>query len=237
MTKKEISIEDLLVKVNIEKLRNLAGVSEQNLAKVEALHDLLRKGKTWEDEDVKHLFGVLPDSYPFCQAYIHNEALVRIGKAKPIKVVPIPGEKDSRKKWVPIEKADELGAIVSIPIKGYEIFCASCGNVFIGKEPFHQNFCSDHSGRGTPKKDKPIQEQPQPSPESKPDKPEDKLQPKRRGRPKKSESAKSPTAKDKPKSKRGRPPKKDSDKKATTKKSTRKTTPKKSTEKRGTKKK
>ena len=214
---KEKTMEQLLEKVSIEKLKSV-GVNDTEIAKVEALHDLLKKGKTWKDKEVRHLFGVLPDSFPFCQAYIHNEALIRIGKAKPIKVVPIPGEKDSRKKWVPIEKADEMGAITSIPIKGYEIFCASCGNIFIGKEPFHQNFCSDHSGKSTPKKDKAVQEQPQPSPEKELDKPEDKPK-KRRGRPKKSESEKSPAIKAKPKARRGRPPKKDSGKKAITKKS------------------
>jgi len=223
--------QDKYATIHVHVRRGIVETTE--IAKVEALHDLLKKGKTWKDEEVKHLFGVLPDSYPLCTAYVHNEILVRIGKAKPIKVVPIPGEKDSRKKWIPIERADELGVPATIPIKGYEIFCASCGNIFIGKEPFHQNFCSDHSAKSTPKKDKVVQEQPQPSPETKPDKPEDKPKPKRRGRPPKSESEKSPSTKDKPKARRGRPPKKDSEKKAKTKR----TTSKKSARKGGAKKK
>jgi len=154
---------------------------------------------------VKHLFGVLPDSYPFCQAYIHNEALVRIGKAKPIKVVPIPGEKDSRKKWIPIEKADELGVPATIPIKGYEIYCASCGKIFIGKEPFHQNFCSKCVGRKLPE----IESKPDQKPKSaksiptkskpKTEKivPTDKPKPKRRGRPPKNKSEKKPSKRSK----------------------------------------
>jgi len=94
MTKKEKTMEELLEKINISKLKEV-GANPQDIAKVEALHDLLKQGKTWEDEEVQQLFGVLPDSFPFCTAYIHNEILVRIGKAKPIKIVPRPGIKDS----------------------------------------------------------------------------------------------------------------------------------------------
>ncbi|MBW1677506.1 MAG: hypothetical protein JRJ79_13115 [Deltaproteobacteria bacterium] len=97
MTKKEKTMEELLEKINISKLKEV-GANPQEIAKIEALHDLLKQGKTWEDEEVQHLFGVLPDSFPFCTAYIHNEILVRIGKAKPIKIVPRPGIKDSRLK-------------------------------------------------------------------------------------------------------------------------------------------
>jgi hypothetical protein len=152
MTKKVKTVEELLEKINIEKLKSV-GVNDNEIAKVEALHDTLRKGKTWEDKEVQQLFGVLPDSFPFCTAYISGEILVRIGKARPIKVISRPGIKNSRLRWIPIEKADEYGAPASLPIQGYGIICAQCHKIFIGKEPFHQNFCSDCSGRKTKKQE------------------------------------------------------------------------------------
>ena len=193
MTKKEKSMEDLLTKVNMEKLRNMAGVSEQDITKVEALHDLLKQGKTWEDEEVQQLFGVLPDSFPFCTAYIHNEILVRIGKAKSIKIVPRPGIKESRLKWVPVERSEEFNVPAQISIKGYEIICAGCHKTFIGKEPFHQNFCHTCSGKktkesepqATPEPVKPAMVEPVVSLSSEPEKPK-----KRRGRPPKDKSDK-----------------------------------------------
>jgi len=167
MTKKEKTMEELLEKINISKLKEV-GANPQDIAKVEALHDLLKQGKTWEDEEVQQLFGVLPDSFPFCTAYIHNEILVRIGKAKPIKIVPRPGI-----------KSEEFNVPAQISIKGYEIVCAGCHKVFIGKEPFHQNFCHSCSGRKTkeaepqttPEAVKPAMVEPIVSQSTEPDKP------------------------------------------------------------------
>ena len=193
MTKKIQTMEDLLAKVNLDRLQNLPGVSEQDIAKIEMLHDLLRKGKTWKDEELRDVFRVLPDSFPLCTAFIHTEALIRIGKCKPIKVVSRIGEKDSRLRWVPIEKADELGLPPTLPLIGYEIICSMCNEIFIGREPFHQNFCSRCVHRGR----KPIEQQPVKKVEPvKAEKEqlkqvEAKPQAKRRGRPPKSGKSKS----------------------------------------------
>jgi len=205
MAKKVKTMEELLEKVNISKLKEV-GVNPQEIAKVEALHNLLKQGKTWEDDEVQQLFGVLPDSFPFCTAFVHNEVLIRIGKCKPIKVVSRPGIKDSRLKWVPVEKSEEFNVPAQISIKGYEIICAQCHKTFIGKEPFHQNFCSKCSGRKTrepepattPEPVKSAMVEPVVSLSTKPDKP------KRRGRPPKNEE---------PKKRRGRPPKSETQKK------------------------
>ena len=193
MTKKHQSMEDLLSKVNIERLHNLPGVTQGELAKVELLHDLLKKGKTWKDEELRDVFRVLPDSFPLCTSYANTEILIRIGKVKPIKVIPMPGVKDSRSRWVPIEMADELGLPPTLPLIGYEIICSMCGDTFIGREPFHQNFCSRCAHRGR----KPIEQQPVKKVEpvkaekEQPKKVEEKPQPKRRGRPPKSDKVKS----------------------------------------------
>jgi len=193
MTKKVKTVEELLEKVNVEKLRAV-GVNDTEIAKVEALHDALKQGKTWDDEEVQQVFGVLPDSYPLCTAYINTEILVRIGKAKPIKVISRPGIKDSRLRWILIEKADEYGAPASLPIQGYEIICAGCQKPFIGKEPFHQNFCSNCSGRKVKEPESKPASEPEPvksvmvepivSLSTAPDKP------KRRGRPPKDKADK-----------------------------------------------
>jgi len=198
---KEKTMEELLEKVNISKLKEV-GVNPQEIAKVEALHDLLKQGKTWKDQEVKDLFRVLPDSFRYCTAFVHNEVLIRIGKCKPIKIVPRPGIKDSRLKWVPVEKSEEFNVPPTIPIKGYEIICAQCHQVFIGKESFHQSFCSKCANRKTPD----IDIIPDPKPE--------KIKPVK--------------TEEKPKKRRGRPPKKDSEKTAQPKKTTKKTTTKKS---------
>lgn len=161
MTKKIKSVEELLEKIDINKLKSV-GVNSNDIAKVEALHDLLKHGQTWNDEEVQQLFGVLPDSFPYCTAYIHTEILVKIGKAKAIKIIARPGIKDSRLKWIPIEKADQFNVPASLPIIGYEIICAQCHQTFIGKEPFHQNFCSKCVNRKTPD----IKIEAEPKPES-----------------------------------------------------------------------
>lgn len=191
MTKKMKSVEELLEKIDINKLKSV-GVNSNDIAKVEALHDALRQGKMWDDEEVRMLFGVLPDSFPFCTAYINTEILMKIGKARQIKIVQRPGIKDSRLKWIPVEKSNEFNVPASLPIIGYEIICSRCCKTFIGKEPFHQNYCSPCSGKKSKEPEVTQVQQPEPEPvkstmiepvvsfEEKPDKP------KRRGRPTKS---------------------------------------------------
>ncbi|GAG03252.1 unnamed protein product, partial [marine sediment metagenome] len=83
MTKKVKNMEELIEKINMAKLREV-GVNPQEIAKVEALHDLFRQGKTWEDQEVRDLFRVLPDGFRYCTTFVHNEILVRIGKVKQI---------------------------------------------------------------------------------------------------------------------------------------------------------
>ncbi len=204
---REKTMDELLGKIKLSRLKEI-GVNSQEIAKVEALHDLLRQGKTWEDREVKDMFRTLPDSFPYCTAFVHNDVLIRIGKARPTKIVPRPGIQDSRQKWIPVEKAGEYGVPATMPIKGYEIVCTQCEGVFYGKEPFHQSYCSKCARRRPAEATTEPEQKPEAEPEQKQE----------------AESVKE-KAEEKPRKKRGRPSKKDSDKKpasgkSTTKKST-----------------
>jgi len=214
MAKKEKTMKGMLAKIDLDRIKRVGG-SEDDLNKVRALHKALLDGKTWEDEEVRQLFGVLPDCFAFGACFVSNEILVRIGKARPIKVVPRPGDSNSRTRWVPIDKAEELGiSVMAPPLHGYEVQCSGGCGTFYSREIWHIGYCESCRSLQKKSRSKPtIEPEPVKPAIAKPvvglstktDKP------KRRGRPPKTEKI-VPTDKPKPK-RRGRPPKNKSEKK------------------------
>lgn len=156
--KPEKTIDEMLAKVEMQKIQNHPRVSKEHQSAVKELHSLLKQGKTWADKKVQELFAILPDSFPFCGVYIHNEALTKIGKVKPVDIVLGSGT-NSKDKWITVEQANKDGQSTEHVFKGYHIICGTCHKKFIGKEPFHQNHCLTCSTPPPkPKKEKKAEE-------------------------------------------------------------------------------
>lgn len=115
-----LTLDQMLDWVDMDLIQSSIRISWDQKIAVKELHKLLRSGKTWSDKKVRVLFEMLPDTFPFGLPFVHNEVLIKIGKAK-IALDNI--AKDWRR------------------LPTYEIICGTCGVPFIGTAPFRQNHC------------------------------------------------------------------------------------------------
>lgn len=115
-----LTMDDYLKWVDMDLIQSSIRISRADKKAVLHLHDLLRSGKTWEDWRVRGIFAQLPNTFPFGLPFVHNEVLIKTGKAKIVGASKI---------------ADGREILI------YRVICSTCHGEYICTAPFRQNHC------------------------------------------------------------------------------------------------